>query len=116
MTSNNSIKILIIFSILLVLIIIFLNNVIIRQQPENEKLSPYECGFEPLGDARQKFDVRFYLIAILFIIFDLEVIFIFPWATISDSLSSFGYWIAFLFLIILTIGFVYEWQKGALKY
>ena len=85
-------------------------------KPDKEKLSAYECGFEPFEDARVKFDVRFYLVAILFIIFDLEVAFLFPWA-ISLSLIGFvGYLSMMIFLLILTVGFVYEWKKGALDW
>jgi NADH-quinone oxidoreductase subunit A len=87
-----------------------------KQRPDKEKLSPYECGFEPFGDARGQFDVRFYLVAILFIIFDLEVAFLFPWAiTLSDT-QFFGFWSMMVFLLILTIGFAYEWKKGALDW
>lgn len=89
------------------LIVVSLNNI---ERPDSEKLSPYECGFEPYGDARQRFDISFYLIGILFIIFDLEVIFIFPFATIIHDLSFIGYWVMITFIIILTIGFIYEWK------
>ncbi|MDB5361792.1 MAG: nuoA [Rhodospirillales bacterium] len=87
-----------------------------KQNPDSEKLSPYECGFEPFEDARSKFDVRFYLVAILFIIFDLEVAFLFPWAITLGDIGLFGFWSMVLFLGILTIGFVYEWKKGALEW
>jgi NADH-quinone oxidoreductase subunit A len=87
-----------------------------RQNPDAEKLSPYECGFEPFDDARSKFDVRFYLVAILFIIFDLEVAFLFPWAVTLGDIGMFGFWSMVLFLVILTIGFIYEWKKGALEW
>jgi NADH-quinone oxidoreductase subunit A len=87
-----------------------------KQNPDTEKLSPYECGFEPFEDARSKFDVRFYLVAILFIIFDLEVAFLFPWAVTLGDIGMFGFWSMVLFLGILTIGFVYEWKKGALEW
>jgi NADH-quinone oxidoreductase subunit A len=87
-----------------------------KQNPDSEKLSPYECGFEPFEDARSKFDVRFYLVAILFIIFDLEVAFLFPWAVTLGDIGMFGFWSMVLFLAILTIGFVYEWKKGALEW
>ncbi|HLW28243.1 MAG TPA: NADH-quinone oxidoreductase subunit A [Kiloniellales bacterium] len=87
-----------------------------RQRPDSEKVSAYECGFEAFDDARSKFDVRFYLVAILFIIFDLEVAFLFPWAiTLSDT-GMFGFWSMMVFLGLLTIGFVYEWKKGALEW
>ncbi|TAE34594.1 MAG: NADH-quinone oxidoreductase subunit A [Alphaproteobacteria bacterium] len=85
-------------------------------KPDNEKLSQYECGFEPFGDARGKFDVRFYLVAILFIIFDLEVAFLFPWAITLGDIGDLGFWSMMVFLGILTIGFIYEWKKGALEW
>lgn len=87
-----------------------------KQNPDNEKLSPYECGFEPFTDSRTKFDVRFYLVSILFIIFDLEVAFLFPWAISLGDIGSFGFWSMMIFLGVLTIGFVYEWKKGALEW
>lgn len=87
-----------------------------RQKPDNEKLSSYECGFEPFGDARGKFDVRFYLVAILFIIFDLEVAFLFPWAVSLGEIGVYGFWSMMGFLTVLTIGFIYEWKKGALEW
>jgi len=86
------------------------------KNPSNEKLSPYECGFEPFDDARTKFDIRFYLVALLFIIFDLEVVFLFPWAISLENIGIFGYLSMMIFLIILTIGFIYEWKKGALEW
>ncbi len=85
-------------------------------KPDKEKLSPYECGFEAFDDARGRFDVRFYLVAILFIIFDLEVAFLFPWAISLKSIGSFGFWSMMFFLLVLTIGFIYEWKKGALEW
>ena len=85
-------------------------------QYDKEKLSSYECGFEAFDDARGRFDVRFYLVAILFIIFDLEVAFLFPWAVSFGKIGIFGYWSMMFFLLILTIGFVYEWKKGALEW
>jgi|TARA_B110000305_G_scaffold242213_1_gene321347 NADH-quinone oxidoreductase subunit A len=84
--------------------------------PDSEKLSTYECGFEPFDDARMKFDVRFYLVAILFIIFDLEVAFLFPWAISFNDIGLYGYFSMMIFLFVLTIGFVYEWKKGALEW
>ena len=87
-----------------------------RQKPDSEKLSPYECGFEPFADARSKFDVRYYLVAILFIIFDLEVAFLFPWAVSLGKIGLFGFWSMIVFLLVLTIGFAYEWKKGALEW
>lgn len=87
-----------------------------KQNPDKEKVSPYECGFEPFDDARRRFDVRFYLVAILFIIFDLEVAFLFPWAVSLETIGVYGFWSMMGFLTILTIGFVYEWKKGALEW
>ena len=84
--------------------------------PSKEKNAPYECGFEPFDDARMKFDVRFYLVAILFIIFDLEVAFLFPWAVVHAELGAYGFWSMMGFLAVLTIGFIYEWKKGALEW
>jgi len=85
-------------------------------RPDNEKLSAYECGFEAFDDSRGRFDVRFYLVAILFIIFDLEVAFLFPWAVSLREIGLFGFWSMMIFLTILTVGFVYEWKKGALEW
>ena len=90
--------------------------VIGESKPDNEKLSAYECGFEAFDDARGRFDVRFYLVAILFIIFDLEVAFLFPWAITLGKIGLFGFWSMMIFLLILTIGFIYEWKKGALEW
>ncbi len=86
------------------------------RRPDSEKLSPYECGFEPFEDSRMKFDVRYYLVAILFIIFDLEIAFLFPWAVALDQIGMFGFLAMMLFLAILVIGFIYEWKKGALEW
>ena len=85
-------------------------------RPDPEKLSPYECGFEAFEDARMKFDVRYYLVAILFILFDLEIAFLFPWATVVNEVGMFGFLSMMLFLAILVVGFVYEWMKGALEW
>jgi NADH-quinone oxidoreductase subunit A len=85
-------------------------------KPDAEKTSAYECGFEPFEDAHMKFDVRYYLVAILFIIFDLEIAFLFPWAIVLDEIGVFGLLSMFLFLAILVVGFVYEWKKGALEW
>jgi NADH-quinone oxidoreductase subunit A len=87
-----------------------------RQKPYAEKISPYECGFEPFDDARRRFDVRFYLVAILFIIFDLEVAFLFPWAVSLNRIGLFGFFSMIVFLGVLTVGFIYEWRKGALDW
>jgi NADH-quinone oxidoreductase subunit A len=86
------------------------------RSPDPEKLSAYECGFNAFDDARMKFDVRFYLVAILFIIFDLEVAFLFPWAVAFGQVGVFGFWSMMVFLGVLTIGFIYEWKKGALEW
>ena len=86
------------------------------QNPDSEKLSPYECGFEAFEDARMKFDVRYYLVAILFILFDLEIAFLFPWAVVLQEIGLFGFLAMLLFLTILVVGFVYEWMKGALEW
>jgi len=90
--------------------------VLARQRPDSEKFSPYECGFEPFEDARVRFDVRYYLVAILFIIFDLEVAFLFPWAVSLGDIGIFGFWSMVVFLGVLTVGFAYEWMKGALEW
>ena len=84
--------------------------------PDSEKLSPYECGFEAFEDARMKFDVRYYLVAILFILFDLEIAFLFPWAVVLNEIGLFGFVAMMVFLGILIIGFIYEWMKGALEW
>ena len=86
------------------------------QHPDSEKLSPYECGFEAFEDARMKFDVRYYLVAILFILFDLEIAFLFPWAVVLPDIGGFGFWSMMVFLAVLVIGFIYEWKKGALEW
>jgi NADH-quinone oxidoreductase subunit A len=86
------------------------------RRPDSEKLSPYECGFEAFEDARMKFDVRYYLVAILFILFDLEIAFLFPWAVVLPEIGVFGFWAMMVFLLILVVGFVYEWKKGALEW
>jgi NADH-quinone oxidoreductase subunit A len=86
------------------------------RRPDSEKLSPYECGFEAFEDSRMKFDVRYYLVAILFIIFDLEIAFLFPWAVVLDQIGMFGFLAMAVFLAILVVGFIYEWKKGALEW
>ncbi|WP_079418970.1 NADH-quinone oxidoreductase subunit A [Thiomonas intermedia] len=86
------------------------------RRPDAEKNSPYECGFEAFEDARMKFDVRYYLVAILFILFDLEIAFLFPWAVALKDIGQIGFWAMMIFLAILTIGFIYEWKKGALDW
>jgi len=97
-------------------VIVLASFLVARQKPDSEKLSPYECGFEPFADARSKFDVRFYLVSILFIIFDLEVAFLFPWAVSLGKIGLFGFWSMIVFLAVLTVGFIYEWKKGALEW
>ena len=112
------------FSIVLFLVIaiilscgfILLNFALSPKNPDPEKLSPYECGFEPFNDSRMEFDIRFYLVAILFIIFDLEIAFLFPWAITLGEIVIFGFISMMIFLGILTIGFIYEWKKGALDW
>ena len=95
---------------------IVLNFIFSPKNPDPEKLSAYECGFEPFNDSRMEFDVRFYLVAILFIIFDLEIAFLFPWAISLGTIGLYGYISMLIFLFILTIGFIYEWKKGALDW
>ena len=111
------------FSIIVFLIIalglsfafIIINFALSPKNPDPEKLSSYECGFEPFNDSRIEFDVRFYLVAILFIIFDLEIAFLFPWAISLSNIGALGFWSMIVFLVILTVGFIYEWKKGALE-
>ncbi|MBS1270409.1 MAG: NAD(P)H-quinone oxidoreductase subunit 3 [Gammaproteobacteria bacterium] len=93
-----------------------LSRVLAPHKPNKAKLSPYECGFEAFEDSRMKFDVRYYLVAILFIIFDLEIAFLFPWAIVLEQIGVFGFMAMVLFLTILVIGFIYEWMKGALEW
>jgi NADH-quinone oxidoreductase subunit A len=93
-----------------------LSRLIGVHRPDAEKLSPYECGFEAFEDARMKFDVRYYLIAILFILFDLEIAFLFPWAIVLQEIGLFGFMAMVVFLGILVVGFIYEWKKGALEW
>ena len=112
------------FSIIVFLIIalglsfafIIINFALSPKNPDPEKLSSYECGFEPFNDSRMEFDVRFYLVAILFIIFDLEIAFLFPWAVAFKDISFLGFWSMMIFLTVLTVGFAYEWKKGALEW
>ena len=95
---------------------IFLNYIFSPKNPDPEKLSAYECGFEAFDDSRMEFDIRFYLVAILFIIFDLEIAFLFPWAISLGNLGILGYWSMMVFLFVLSVGFIYEWKKGALDW
>ncbi len=100
----------------LAIILLGVSFIAASRKPDPEKISAYECGFDPFDDARSRFDVQFYLVAILFIIFDLEVTFLFPWALVLNKVGLFGFWSMMAFLLILTIGFVYEWRKGALDW
>ena len=96
--------------------LVTIGKVLGPNRPDSEKNSPYECGFEAFEDARTRFDVRYYLVAILFILFDLEIAFLFPWAVVLPDIGIFGFWSMMIFLAILIIGFVYEWKKGALEW
>ena len=115
---NNYLTIIIFLAIALILSLGFLvlNFAFSPKNPDPEKLSAYECGFEPFNDSRMDFDIRFYLVAILFIIFDLEIAFLFPWAISLGKIGIFGFTSMMIFLFILTIGFIYEWKKGALDW
>ena len=115
---NDYLTIIIFLAIALILSLGFLilNFAFSPKNPDPEKLSAYECGFEPFNDSRMEFDIRFYLVAILFIIFDLEIAFLFPWAITLGNIGLFGFFSMMLFLFILTIGFIYEWKKGALDW
>ena len=93
-----------------------LSRLLGHHRPDAEKLSPYECGFEAFEDARMKFDVRYDLFAIFFIIFDLEIVFLFPWAVVLDEIGMFGFLAMVVFLAVLVVGFIYEWKKGALEW
>jgi NADH-quinone oxidoreductase subunit A len=103
-------------AIAMAVLMVTASYVVARQRPDSEKESAYECGFEAFDDARGRFDVRFYLVAILFIIFDLEIAFLFPWAVALAEIGVFGFWSMVIFLGILTIGFIYEWKKGGLEW
>lgn len=115
---NEYVTILIFFCIasILSIFLFVVSYLITPQKLDQEKISAYECGFNPFDDARSTFDVRFYLVAILFLIFDLEISFLFPWSVVLNKLSHFGFWSMIIFLIILTLGFIYEWYKGALEW
>jgi NADH-quinone oxidoreductase subunit A len=104
------------FGIVLGLAMLGVGRLVSPNRPDPEKLSPYECGFEAFEDARMKFDVRYYLIAILFILFDLEIAFLFPWAVVLKEIGFFGFAAMMVFLAILIVGFIYEWKKGALEW
>jgi len=103
-------------AVALSVVIVLASFILVRQRPDSEKVSPYECGFPPFADARTKFDVRFYLVSLLFIIFDLEVAFLFPWAVALGKIGVFGFWSMMVFLGVLTVGFIYEWKTGALEW
>jgi NADH-quinone oxidoreductase subunit A len=103
-------------AMVLALVLALLPFVLAPSRPDPEKLSTYECGFAAFSDARKQFDVRFYLVAILFIIFDLEVAFLFPWAVSLGAIGAYGFWSMMAFLLVLTVGFIYEWRKGALEW
>ena len=115
---NNYLTIIIFLAIALILSLgfVLLNFAFSPKNPDPEKLSAYECGFEPFNDSRMEFDIRFYLVAILFIIFDLEIAFLFPWAISLGQIGIFGFISMMIFLFILTVGFIYEWKKGALDW
>lgn len=103
-------------AILISVVLFLVSFILVYHKPDDEKLSPYECGFSPFGDARGKFEVKFYLVAILFIIFDLEITFLFPWTVVLTDMHTLGFNSMLIFLFILTIGFAYEWVKGALDW
>jgi NADH-quinone oxidoreductase subunit A len=106
----------ILFGLALGGIMLGLGRIVAPNRPDPQKLSPYECGFEAFEDARMKFDVRYYLVAILFILFDLEIAFLFPWAVVLRDIGLFGFVAMLIFLAILVVGFIYEWRKGALEW
>jgi NADH-quinone oxidoreductase subunit A len=106
----------ILFGLGLGALLLVMGRIVSPFKPDPEKLSPYECGFEAFEDARMKFDVRYYLVAILFILFDLEIAFLFPWAVVLPDIGHFGFVAMLLFLAILVVGFIYEWKKGALEW
>lgn len=111
-----NILIFLLLSVILSIALFGLSYWLIPTKSDHEKLSAYECGFNPFDDARSTFDIRFYLVAILFLIFDLEISFLFPWSITLSTISNYGFYTMLLFLIILTIGFIYEWYKGALEW
>tara|TARA_B100000614_G_C14280787_1_gene383422 strand:+ start:268 stop:636 length:369 start_codon:yes stop_codon:yes gene_type:complete len=116
LTDYLSIIIFLFIALLLSVGFILINFISSPNNPDPEKLSAYECGFDAFDDSRMEFDVRFYLVAILFIIFDLEIAFLFPWAISLGKIGIFGFWSMMAFLAVLTIGFIYEWKKGALEW
>ncbi|MFZ8864829.1 MAG: NADH-quinone oxidoreductase subunit A [Rickettsiales bacterium] len=115
-TSYLPVFIFIVIAICIATALLMIPFIVAPKAANKSKSAAYECGFEPFGDARSKFDVRFYLVAILFIIFDLEIAFLFPWAVTLGQIGVVGYWSMMIFLAILTIGFIYEWFKGALEW
>jgi NADH-quinone oxidoreductase subunit A len=106
----------VLFGIVVGAVLLTVGTLLSPNRPDAEKLSPYECGFEAFEDARMKFDVRYYLVAILFILFDLEIAFLFPWAVVLPDIGFFGFAAMMIFLAVLVVGFVYEWKKGALEW
>ncbi|MGH8658931.1 MAG: NADH-quinone oxidoreductase subunit A [Gammaproteobacteria bacterium] len=116
LTQYYPILVFLIVAAVLAMAVLAMGFVLGPRHPDAEKLSPYECGFEAFEDARMKFDVRYYLIAILFIIFDLEIAFLFPWAVVLREIGLFGFLAMVIFLAILVVGFAYEWKKGALEW
>ena len=116
LTEYLPILLFIIVGIIVGVIAIAAGKVLAPNKPDERKNSPYECGFEAFEDSRMKFDVRYYLVAILFIIFDLEIAFLFPWAIVLDEIGVFGFWAMMLFLGVLVVGFIYEWKRGALEW
>ena len=116
LTDYLSIIIFLFIALFLSIGFVLINFIAAPNNPDPEKLSAYECGFDAFDDSRMEFDVRFYLVAILFIIFDLEIAFLFPWAITLGKIGVFGFWSMMLFLSVLTIGFIYEWKKGALEW
>ena len=106
----------ILFGMIVGAVLLGVGTLLSPNRPDSEKLSPYECGFEAFEDARMKFDVRYYLVAILFILFDLEIAFLFPWAVVLPKIGLFGFTAMMIFLAVLVVGFVYEWKKGALDW
>ncbi|MGH8592759.1 MAG: NADH-quinone oxidoreductase subunit A [Gammaproteobacteria bacterium] len=116
LTQYYPILVFLIVAAVLAMAVLAIGFVLGPRHPDAEKLSPYECGFEAFEDARMKFDVRYYLIAILFIIFDLEIAFLFPWAVVLREIGLFGFLAMLIFLAILVVGFAYEWKKGALEW
>ena len=116
LTDYLSIIIFLFIALLISIGFILINFISSPSNPDPEKLSAYECGFDAFDDSRMEFDVRFYLVAILFIIFDLEIAFLFPWAITLGKIGVFGFWSMMVFLAVLTIGFIYEWKKGALEW